>query len=108
MTIGAAALRRTAASCSVMPTEGPRDVEIAHHHGKRLVRTLLAFPQTCHGRRVGRIAGELKPAETLDRKDLPAHQRARRAVDIVERRAGVAGERTAIAVFQPGVPGPQA
>ena len=45
--------------------EGPCDRNIADHHGEWLACAPLARPQTCHGRRVGRVAGELKSAEPL-------------------------------------------
>lgn len=63
--------------------EGPSDIQIAHHHGERLACAPLAFPQACYGCRVGRVAGELKSPEALDRKDVSTHQQRCRSVDVV-------------------------
>ena len=48
-------------------------VEVAHHQGERLLFAVLARAQRRHGVLVVRPAGEVKPADALDR-----HDRARR------------------------------
>ena len=103
MTIGAAALlQQVGGHQPVDVAIGARDVEIAHHQRERLARAALARAQAGHGVGVGRVAGELKAAEPLDRQDFPAHQQARRAVDRIERGDDFRAERSAVAAFEPG------
>ena len=62
-----------------------RGLDAGHHQGKRLVLPVLARAQPRHRLLVAGIAGEVKPADALDRDDQPVGQPSRRTVDGVDR-----------------------
>ena len=64
----------------------PDDVEIPRHQRERLRISALQAAQARHGFGIGRVASEVKAAETLDRDDLAFPQKPRDGVDIVEHR----------------------
>ena len=64
----------------------PDDVEIPRHQRERLRIAALQPAQARHGFGIGRVASEVKAAETLDRDDFALRDESADRIDIVERR----------------------
>ena len=73
-----------------------RGRRVRDHHRERLFLARLAFAQLRHRAGVGGIAGQMEPAEPLDRDDLPAREPAHgvgNRVDVFDRRAARIAQR---------------
>ena len=67
--------------------EPQRRLAIAHHHGERLLRAVLAASQARDGGVVGCQAGQVVAAEPLDRDDRSRAERSRGRVPTPRRRS---------------------
>ena len=83
------------------------DRDIGRHQRERLPLAALQMAQPRHSVGVGRVAGEVKSAQTLDGDDLPLLQQGARRVDVVERRVLVETHGAAVETDQarPGAAG---
>ena len=82
--------------------ETPDHLDVPCHQREGLAAPALAGAQEGHHLGHGRVAGQVKAADALDRDDVAPHQQGAGRIDVVVSGDGLVARRTAAQVLDPG------